>query len=79
MWEKIPSGSSRPPSVQLLHYFNEDGAACWKRSNSTRILGYGCYRPDRGPSEQLFYHHLIHSTPSRSLLEIVSEDNDYGT
>ena len=77
-WEKIPSGSSRSPSVQLPHYINEDGAAYWRRSYSTRILGYGCYRPDREPSEQFYYHHLILSRAFRSLLEFVSEDNDDG-
>ena len=78
-WEMIPSGSSSPSPVQLPHYLNEDGAAYWRRSNSTRILGYGCYRPDREPSEQFFYHHLIPSSPFRSLLEFVCEDNDEGT
>ena len=69
----------QPPPVQLPQYFNEDGAAYWRRRNSTRILGYGCYRPDREPSEQFYYHHLILSRPFRSLLEFVSEDNDEGT
>ena len=78
-WEIIPSGSSRAPPVHLPHYFNEDGAAYWRRRNSTRILGCGCYRPDREPCEQFYYHHLILSRPFRSLLEFVSDENDEGT
>ena len=78
-WEMTPAGSSRPPPRHLPHYFNKDGAAYWRRSTSTRILGYGCYRPDREPVEQFYYHHLILSRPFWSLLDFVSEDNDEGT
>jgi len=78
-WDMVVQGGSRGPPATLPYYFNDDNTAYWRRSTGVRILGYACYRPDRQPFEQFYYHHLILSRPFRNLDEFVSDDNHEGT
>ena len=76
-WSYWDLGGDGPTT--LPYYTNKHGTPYWRRSNGARILGFSCYRPDRQPSEQFYYHHLITTVPFRNINDLMTEENEDGT
>lgn len=76
-WEHWERGGDGPAT--LPYYTNEAGTPHWRRSNGARILGISCYRPDRQPFEQFYYHHLITNKAFPNIKDLVTEENEEGT
>ena len=72
-WEKWELGPELPRT--LPYYTNAVGTPTWGRTNGARILGISCYRPDRQPFEQFYYHHLITTKPFRNIKHLITQDN----
>ena len=76
-WEKWELGPEPPRT--LPYYTNAVGTPTWGRTNGARILGISCYRPDRQPFEQFYYHHLITTKPFRNIKHLITQDNSEAT
>ena len=76
-WEHWNMG--KDAKVKLPNYINEVGTNYWRKRDGARILGHSCYRPDRQPFEQFYYHHLITSKPFRNINDLFTEENVEGT